>query len=845
MNLLWTSYLRYLRKNLWLLVLSVTAVAVGVAVVLAIDVASISARKSFALSMQAMTGRSNYAVVGGGRRVPSELYRQLRVDWGLRRSAPVVEGYLSFPDPQNPGDPQKAVPLTLLGVDPLADGEIREWTGGKATSNGLEAQSLMAADGQVVATADTAKRLGWQVGGKRGVWVGSRRLDLTLAGTFQPTDERSSRALDNLLLTDISAAQGILNRFGVIDRIDLVLNPDEVEPLRAKLPSGFYLVPAGQSAQTATELSAAFHVNLQALSYLCLLVASFLIFNVVSFSVSHRRQSLGRLRVLGVTSRELGRLILGEALLLGAVGSLLGCLLGLLLGRALVPLVSRTLNDLYYVHAITGFAVSPWLILKAFGCGLLTCLVAAAVPAYLSAREEPLELLFRVVSPGLQLRAAWRAFGLGLVLLVASRVILFDPSLAAGHLSLLLIVLGSACILPLFLSGFALGLGALARSVAVKMGLRGISAFLGRTAVATIALTVATAATVSIAMMVSSFRGTLITWLNTTLTADVYISLKDRAGLMAGASLPDDKVREALQLPGVTDWIGQRAVTVPSSTGQTLLVGVRANSAYRGSLVFLESADQAWEKLESGAGAFLTEPYARRAHLKVGSKMWIDTPEGRRELQVLGVYYSYAPDRNLALVSHQLFVSEFHDRHWSGIGVFLQHPEQSSQMLEQLRRIFGEQVEVRATGNLKALALQIFERTFTVTEVLRFLALGIAFIGVFLSLLALSHERVAEVRVLRALGLGRAELFRLSLGQSLSLGLVSGLAAFPLGTVLSQVMITVINRRAFGWTITFQVDPKAALESVALALLASLLAGLYPAWLWSQEVEGEGLRERE
>lgn len=847
--LLWTAYRRYLAGNLWLLLLSVCAVATGVAVILAIDIASISAKKSFALSLQALTGRSNYVVVGAGQDMDEAFYRELRVDWGVRESAPVVEGYLSFPDRDFPDDPSKAVPLTLLGVDPLADASIRAWTGGVLETPGSgdegELSDLIGSTDKVIATRETAEKLGWELGASREVWVASRKKQLVLAGVFQPADNRSSAALDNVLLTDISVAQAVFDKYGLLDRIDLVLPEEDVQELSQRLPTGLVLQASGQSHRTANELSAAFHVNLRALSYLCLLVGTFLIFNVVSFTVSHRRQSLGRLRVIGVTGRELATLLVGEAMCLGFIGAVLGTVGGLVLGRFLVPLVSRTLNDLYYVNAITRFSVDPWLLLKAFGSGLIATVVAAAVPAWLAATAEPLELLKTAESRESTGKGARLAFFLGLLLLLAAAAVLWHPSLTAGLFSLLFVVLGYALVIPALLSLFCRLTGGFPTRVSTRMAVRGISVFLGRTSLAAVALTIAVAATISIAMMVNSFRGTLTAWLETTLTADIYITLKDRAGLNSGGALDRATVEQASRMEGVRGWVGQRARRVPSSTGETFLVGIKPGGDYRDSLIFLESVPDAWEALERGEGVFVTEPYSRRAGLSPGSELRVSTSKGEKRLPILGVYYSYAPDRNLALMDYKLYQESFNDLEWSAQGLYIEDGVDPSEFKTQLRRLYGEEVEIQATGDLKRLALFIFDRTFTVTEVLRFLALGVAFIGVYLSLLALCFERSGEVRVLRALGLSTRELFGLSLSQSLILGGLSGLLAFPLGLLLSYQMIAIINRRAFGWTITFQPDWQGAWVSLVLALVAALIAGLYPAWRWSRQAEGDALRERE
>lgn len=841
-TLLWTAYRRYLIKNWWLPLLSICAIATGVAVILGIDVASISARRSFALSTQAMTGQATHSLVGSGRTIPDSFYRQLRVDWGIRRSAPVVEGLVGFPDAQ--GSPT----LTLLGVDLLTDSAVRDWTAGRlrgdSSSQDYGRMRVLGTANGIIASAFTAERLGWAVGETRHAVVGGREVDLKLEGVLEP-DAPSAGALDNLLLADIATAQSVLDQQG-LDRIDLVLpRESEAEALQRRLPRGIVLQQAGTSQQTAAELSSAFHTSLQALSYLCLLVATFLIFNVVGFTVAHRRQSLGRLRVLGVTSGQLGRLLMGEALALAVLGSLLGTALGLVLGRGLVPLVARTVNDLYYLQSITRFAIEPSLLLKAFLCGVVATAVGAALPAYLASRAEPLHLLYRAGDPGQGPRWSCLSAGAGLLTLALGAALLLHPSLSAGLLSLLAFVVGYGLLVPAGLR-LSVALGRrLSERLTYRMALQGLSAYFARASTAAIALTVAVAATVSIAMMVSSFRGTLTAWLENTLTADIYLTLRDKAALASGATLDPKAVQRALDLPGLSDWTGQRVVVVPSETGETLLIGMRGGGRYLDAMQFLEKARDARSRFEKGEGVFLTEPYARRARKGVGSTLTISTPQGERAFPVLGVYYSYAPDRNSALLGYRGFAPLYGSDRYSGLAFYLHSRSDISSTVASLKGIFGEAVEVRPTGELRALALEIFERTFTVTEVLRLLALGVAVLGVLLSLMALAIEREPEVRVLRALGMGRRELLGLAVLQSAWLGAVTGLLACPLGVLLARVMIGVINRRAFGWTIGFLPDYRGMLTSLALGLLASALAGLYPAWRWSASPPDEGLRERE
>lgn len=840
-RLLWTSYFRYLRKNLWLPLLCLGAIATGVAVILGVDLASGSARASFALSTQALTGRTTHSLIGVGRTVPDSMFRRLRVDLGVRKSAPVVEGYVTVPRTSGSG-----LTLTLLGVDPFSDGAVREWTGARGGevgpgSDGFEATSLLGSANRVVATVATAQRLDWKVGQSRTASAGGRPIQLELAGTFAPLSRESARATDGFLLADISTAQALLGQQG-LDRIDLVLTPEQVEKVTGALPSDLVLSEAGTSQRTAGELSSAFHVSLQALSYLCLLVATFLIFNVVSFSVVHRGQSLGRLRILGVTAGQLRVLLLLEAMTLGVVGSGVGLPLGLLLGRGLVPLVARTVNDLYYQQTSTDFILPVELLLKAGLGGIAAAILAAALPAYATSRTDPLSLMLGAQSSHDNRRGAILCALTGLGVLVLSGLLLFHPGLTAGFLSLLGVVIGYSLLVPLSLLGLSWAGRGLSSRLSHRMAILGLGVHLSRTAVAAVALTVAVAATISIAVMVDSFRQTLTLWLAHTLRADVYLSYRDKT---AANHLSPEALKQVVAWSEVRDWSAQSSVIVPSESDETVLFGVKAGGDYRASLRFLELASGGWERFERGEGVFLTEPYARRAAKRVGDILRISTPRGTRELPVLGIYYSYAPDRNTALMGYAGFQSLFEPRGYSGLGLYLQPGTDLSQTVSRLKELLGESVEIRATREIKALALEIFERTFTVTEVLRYLALAIAVIGVLLSLWALGEERAGEVRVLRALGLSTRELFTMSLLQSCWLGTACGLLACPLGALLAKMMISVLNRRAFGWTIDFYPQPQAVLTALVLALATAAFAGLIPAYRWSRSAVEEGLREQE
>src|SRR5690606_2067063 len=207
-----------------------------------------------------------------------------------------------------------------------------------------------------------------------------------IMGTVRPADERSKQAMESVFLVDISTAQEILNKPGRLSRID-VLAPEgregerAIDELRRRLPDGVSLVPADSKTETLRQMTEAFNLNLTALSLLALIVGVFLIYNTMTVAVVQRRPLIDRLRAIGVTRREVGALILTEAVLIGILGTTVGLLLGFVLAKGLVQLVSRTINDLYYVVNVRRVPIEPVTLVKGIVLGTGATFLAALQPA--------------------------------------------------------------------------------------------------------------------------------------------------------------------------------------------------------------------------------------------------------------------------------------------------------------------------------------------------------------------------------------------------------------------------------------------------------------------------------
>ncbi|WP_026610423.1 ABC transporter permease [Methylocaldum szegediense] len=340
MTLLNTANRRHFYRHPLQLVLAVCGIALGVAMLVSVDLAVESSRRAFQLSMTALTGKTTHHILAGSGTLDEKLYPQLRRDLGDLTMAPVVEGYVEA----------GGETLRLAGFDPFAESPIRQ---GIAQSALAALVDLLTEPGTVLISRITAERLGVGPGAQLTVDVAGSPQTIRVVGYIDP-EEKPDPALEGLLLADIATAQEILGKIGRLDRIDLVLldDPGELQKLQGLLPENVTLVDAAGRNTATTRMTRAFETNLKAMSLMALLVGLFLIYNTMSFAVLQRRPLLANLRILGVTRAQVMGEILRESGLLGLAGSLLGLMFGLAAARALLDQIAVAFRVIIYREGV-------------------------------------------------------------------------------------------------------------------------------------------------------------------------------------------------------------------------------------------------------------------------------------------------------------------------------------------------------------------------------------------------------------------------------------------------------------------------------------------------------------
>ncbi len=848
-RLLWRSSRRYLRQHVWQAGLALLGVALGVAVVVAIDVANESARRAFVLATQSIVGRATHQIVGGPNGVSEEVYRRLRLTGKVRALAPVVESDVAATD--YPGRI-----FHVLGVDAFAEAPFRPYlsSGGTTPDNDFLAFLTQPATGLIA--ADTARQLSLDIGDRLSIRVGTQHQFITLVGLLDPNDSSSASAVENLLITDIATAQEILGLGGQLSRIDVRVPEGEagqklLATIRQLLPAGVEVLSSRGRSQAIEQMTRAFQLNLTALSLLALIVGVFLIYNTMTFSVVQRRGLLGLLRIQGVTRREIFLLVLGEAVLIGGVGTVGGLGLGILLSQGLVQLVTRTITDLYFVLTVRELALTPVVLGKGMALGIGASLLAALRPAWEAATTPPRVTLQRSSLETRARQTAPRTMFLGLLALAAGLGGLWisGTNLLLSFGSLFGVLLGCVLMTPLTTVGCVRLLQPVLNAWGGTLGRlcgRSVVATLSRTAVAIAALMVAVSVTVGVGIMVQSFRQTVVRWLESSLHADVYIAPPSLIARRSDSTLDPALVRRLASAPDIVRVNTYRGLQVESRLGLTQLVALDLAERSYDAFTFIAGEPQAiWPTFQNEAAVIISEPYAYRHELSLNDTLQLRTDRGVHSFRVVGIFTDYGSDQGIVMMSRHTYDQWWQDTKISSLGVYAEPNVDVDRLVESLRRLAGAEHEVliRSNRTLREASLKIFDRTFTITTVLHLLTTVVAFVGVLSALMALQLERARELGVLRATGCTPGQIWGLMTSQTGLMGLIAGLLAAPVGVGLALILVLVINRRSFGWTLQIEIAPEILVQAIGMAVVAALLAGLYPALRMARTSPALALRE--
>ncbi len=855
-------------------VLTILGVGLGVAATIAVQTANVEVLRSFEESVLTVAGPVTLEVSAGEAGMDERLVTALRAVAGVESARPVLE--VGVQVAESSGARQSFSILGLDLLDELNSEGRRVPTprdAGQQPGERVTMEGVLAKNGLLVGQA-LASDLGIGPSALLVLEAGSHTVSVEITGVMGQQPGAPS-PWDHLAVMDIAAVQRTFDLIGRLDRIDVVTSPASsvaqvAEAIARVLPPAVTVRRPIQRSQQVESMVGAFQLNLSVLSMVGLLVGMFLIYNTVSFTVAQRRREVGILRAIGMSEPMVIGLFLAEAGVFGIVGGLLGGVLGLLLGEVLVGMVGRTIHDLYMPLADTTRAVgfpsgSGRLLVEAVVIGSGVSVLGALGPSVDAGRTIVVAAL---ASGEYDVAQRVRAASLGLVggvLLFIALGCVFVGSVGGvpifGYLATFCLLAGLSCLVPLLMQVFCrtreLGalsqapiLGGAIRHIAREQTARGM----GRNAVTVSAFLVGVAIMVGVMVMIRSFRDTVEIWIDQTVMADFLVA---PAGwphaVRSGTSSPVLPGAWRTRLAGsahVSAVDAYRDVRIELQGRPVALVSRDlALHAARSRYLFLEGESAAiLARAAAGEGAILSEVVANHLQVARGGRLSIVTPMGEQSLVVLGIFYDYATDGGKIVIDRSLYQQWWKD---DGVTVFPVYVESGVDMGQARTAILHTLAQdsdgnlmptVLSNAELRREILRIFDRTFTLTYVLEAIAVIIAMLGIINTLVTSVVERRRELATLQALGSSRGQVTALILWEAGYLGLLGTGMGLVGGVTLALILIRVINRQSFGWTIQVSWPLGLMAEVAVLALVASLLAGFWPARWAARQPLVEGLR---
>ena len=819
------------RHHPWRQAAALLAVTLGVALAFSVQLINQSALGEFSAAVRSIDGQPDFELRGQRGGFDEALYARVATHPDVALASPVVEVETQALTKDAQGT-AKRVPLRLLGIDALVVAPMspallpKLSTSDKANEPdrlGLfdpDAVALNAAARQRLGAADSL-RLQTPNG------VATLRVHGSVAAGGPP-----------LAVIDIAGAQALLGLLGKLSRIDVRLKPGAdrdkvVASLRLQdfAAQGVRATTPDEAAQRVSNVSRAYRVNLTVLALVALFTGAFLVFSILSLSVAQRQPQFALLGVLGLGAAQRLRLVLAESALLGIAGSVLGLALGTGLAAAALRLLAGDLGGGYFPGVAPTLHFSLPAALAYGALGVAAALVGGWLPAREAQRLAPAQALKGLGDDATDNRAPW----LGPVLIATALALLFVPPVfdipLAAYVSVALLLLGGIVCVP----G---GVGLLLRGIAPPQQALALLAVerarhQRRTATVAVAGVVASLAlSVALTVMVASFRDSITTWLGTVLPADLYARASASTGGSDVITLAPGWVADAARVKGVARIETLRVSSVqidPAQPAVALIARPLADAARSLPLVGELAALPAGE-----TAAYVSEAMVTLYGAAAGTWLTLPLPTGEKTtVFVRGVWRDYARQHGAVVLATDDWHRLTGDMRINDLALWLQPGADVSVVQQQLRALAprhgmdGELIEFASAGEIRAISLRIFDRSFAVTYWLQGVAIAIGLFGIAASFSAQVLARRKEFGLLAHLGLTRRQVLTVVTAEGAVWTAAGALLGLALGIAVSGVLVGVVNPQSFHWTMDLLL-PWARLAALCAAVVAAgtLTAGL-------------------
>lgn len=818
--------------------ITILGVAVGVAVFLSIRLANQQTMMSFTESVDLVLGRADAVVRVEGMSFDESVFEKLHTLRREIKTYPVIEGYGV--------ESTSGEVVEIIGTDLLQDSGIRDFSIKTVEKDLKGLLPLLLDPSGIILPEKFVPGTAFAPGDTISFLIKGKNKILNVNAVLE--NKGIAKALNgNFALMDIAAAQNVFEKVGQLDRIDIqFLQPADFETMREKiaslLPKHMKVERPQRKNQQVEKMLQAFQYNLTALSFVALLVGLYLIYNMIALSVVRRRVEIGTLRAIGATPTLIALIFFLEAGVIGAIGSALGIGLGYFFAQFSLDAVSLTVNNLYAPSYVTEVdfqwsRMGPYLIL---GTGL--SLVSALIPAWDAATTPPTSVMRRGSYDLKLFRGSRGLNSTAMVVILLAGLCTQLPAIDHfpyfGFFSVFLIILGVSLLSPAVLLWTRDRLHFFFKKRFGGEGLlacMNLSQNVGRNALAVSSLAIAFMMVISMSIMVHSFRQTVIIWIDQTLRADLFVRVAGGRDIDYQHTLPSELVERLKSLQGIAAVDQFRALDITyNNLPVVLATGDFSVLSQYGNLV-VKSGPPAQELDQVMVGhnrALVSEAFSLKHKVKVGDTLDLQTPNGPAQIEIAAIYFDYSRERGYIILDRTTFLNYYPQTEINSFVIYLNDKTQlDSTRQAVLETLKDHRLIIRSNSELKNQVLEVFDKTFAITYSLEIIAILVAVLGLFNTLVSLILERKREIGILRFIGAFTGQIKRMVLIEAGILGFIGSAMGFVAGVIVSYILIFVINKQSFGWTIQVHFPYLFILLMVTLFWGFSLLSGLYPARL--------------
>ena len=839
--ILWINAFRYYFRSFTQSILAVLGVAVGIAVFVAVDLANDSAKQSFRNSAVSIFGDTEFQLMGStsgiSENVYSDVVKSAELQPLLNIIRPIIDKQITLTDSNGVEDKYRLLGINVINENVLSGNNKY----GIDFLNSSQTSFNFFAENQVFVSSILASKKQLSIADE--FLVEDTNNKISIVGFFQGDNSLQRELMQNVIITDISVAQNITNSNGILTRIDISSVYDQNEKIAldkwfSLLPSGVQLIPSYTYSEARKSITKSFDTNLLALSLLALLVGLYLIYNMMTFSIHRRKNLFGTLRAIGVTKNEIFFLVLVEGLLIGLIGAIFGIMLGILLAYFLLGLISSTINYQFFSSSPNSIALDITIIYQALILGISGSIVSVLIPAWSASRIQPRELIDIYGKYSTYNNYHMVLFFLGLLLCSIGYLITLAPitNLIIGFIAMFLVIVGLSLTVPtttqivlLIISSILEKIG---RPTIVTLSVETIKNSLNTIAICIAALSVSIAMTIGIGCMIQSFRATVEEWLNQSLVADIYIAPPTLSFGQDPKGIDDEFIKYVSDIPEI-EYISQLGSFEIFKDGYLLnLIVVDSAEKIFDEVIQLKEGEKKdiWNDFVQTDSILISEPLAFQKNIQINDTFDILTDSGLKSFTVRGIYYDYSSTSGIAMVSKQVYDNYWNNSKVTSLALYLNDSQNSEVVFNKLLDKFDTDwdLQIISSKKLNNASMEIFDKTFEITFVLRSISLIVAFIGILGAISAIILSRAREFSILKSIGFTNNQLRTIIGNQTFIIGVISGLISIPLGIIITNLLIQIINKQSFGWSIPMQLLPSVFVEGIMVAILSSVLASIYP-----------------